>query len=286
MSMHLISRSFLVCACALMALGQAAAVDHELRLGPNEFTAEINILNKQIDQGATRLDAITAHAEVSARFYGFGVTLDGWMAIDDDEFRDIGVGEITELRARVDYLIEIPDVIQILPHYETSYYPATGNSATGDGLQRQRILDVLDPFRTERWGDEPHWLGVDAWLMLPWEGFEVGGSFDFDVAKNAGWRGAVGARQFVQIGNLDLAFHEVLNFGNTRYHDFLIGSNARGLTTIEAGMVATLPLPWEYLYVTANLGGHWWLQSKDRNVLADSVEIVGGLGIEFRLSDF
>jgi hypothetical protein len=277
-----IARSLALCAVAASAL----AVEPSLRLGPDEIVVGVDMVNQHVDQGAVRSERLTLHGEAAFRIANIGLTFDAWMALADDPSRELEVGEFTEMRLRLDYLIEIGDSLQLLPHYETSIYPAAGDSSTGDGLQRDQILDVLNPFRPEDWGDEPHWLGIDAWYMLPWEGMEVGGSFDYDLGQNTGWRGSAGARQFIQIANLDLAFYEVLNFGNKPYHDFLIGSQGSGLTTLELGARVSLPLPWEGWLVFATGEFHWWVDSDDRRAIDDPVQLVGGFGVEWRIPSF
>lgn len=272
-------------AIALAAvLPLAPALETELRLGPEELVVDLEIRSKQVDQGAVRHDAAIAHGAVNARYFGLGLSVDAWMAVTADDQRGVDAGEVTELRARLDYLLETdlgPITLQLLPHYQTSLYPALGHSSTRPW--RDRLEATLNPFDAQDWGDEPHWVGLDAWVLLPWSGMEVGGSVDYDLAENAGFTAAIGARQFLQVVNLDLQFWELVTWGTADYHRFLIAAGETGWANLELGMRATLPLPWEKMWVYGTAEVHYWLEETGRETLADKVNALFGLGLEFRL---
>lgn len=282
--MSIPSKLLTTCALGMLASG-VSAVEPRLRLGPHEATAEVGIVSKHVDNGVTRIDEPSGYASLSARVFNIGLSADAFVALADDGGPDIQGGEVGHIRARVDYLIEIPGVLQIMPHYETSTFPATGKSFTGQGNQRRVAIESINPFNRRTRVANPHYVGVDAWYLLPWEGMEVGGGISYDIAEKVGWKAAVGARQFIQIGTLDLAFYELVNFSDSDHRDWTIGVQRSGISTAEAGVTATLPLPFEYLYVSFHLSGHYWLDSTSRRAMDRSGFLVGGASFSFRTTD-
>jgi hypothetical protein len=264
---------------ATMSIGAAYAVDTDLQLGPNDFSLGAELVNKHYDQGVIRNDNATVVGHLDARFWDIGLHGDWYLAANGDKARDVKAGETTQINLGVDYLFEMQDVFQIIPHYEFITYPNLVN---------------------QPWKDDQHWLGVDGWYMLPWPGIEVGASFDYnpfydandDAYKGGGWlnnhalRSAVAARQFYQNAPLDIAFYEVLNFGNGEYKQFLNGSDETGFTTFDLGVRYVAPFFLDQLWMTARLEAHFWLENDDRQALSaagrNSTEIVMGIGFEWK----
>jgi len=191
----------------LLGATAAPAVETELTLGPNEMVLGAELASQHITRGREYADEPSAHFHGRGRFSYVGLSVDAWMPITEDEANDVDGGEITELTFRADGLIELPRTrfpfgLQLLPHYETTFFPNVGTTEA----------------------EEPHWLGVDGWLMLPWEGMEVGGSVEYDLGEEWGWNGSVAARQMIQYAPLDVLLYQELNFGDEDYHRFLTGS--------------------------------------------------------------
>lgn len=249
----------LLCALFILStlIASSAAVETRLRLGPSELGADAGIVSKYVDEGATRIDTATGFASGTARWLNIGLSADAFIALDDSTRSNIDAGEIAEIAARVDYLYEFPELVQIIPYFEASVYPAHGR------------------------GDEPYWLGVDAWYLLPWEGFEVGGGLAYDLGDDAGLRGALAARQFIQPDYVDLAFYQALRFGSRSYREHLIGLRRSGFTVFEIGASAGIPLPLEDSYLSLFAEGHYWLDSRSRDVVHRSATLVTGLSFSF-----
>ncbi|MFW5860197.1 MAG: hypothetical protein ACOCYP_09240 [Planctomycetota bacterium] len=243
----------------IIATGAAPALESELFLGPEEVVAGVEILSQHIEDGAIRLDDVSTRLYGRGRYANVGVQLQTWIAIGDDDARRIDSGEFTEISGRIDYLYET-DTFQLLPHYIVNGYPAYENV------------------------DEAHWLGADFWYLLPWEGVEIGTSFDYDIGDEYGWFASIGARQFLQNAPVDFRSWQILNFGDTDYHQrYTSGADNDGLTTFELGGEVIVPMPWINGWITGKVEGHWWLDSKDKDRLEDSAEMVIGFGGQFRL---
>ncbi|HEX3134801.1 MAG TPA: hypothetical protein VHX44_14640 [Planctomycetota bacterium] len=268
---------------ATMSLGTAAAVETELQL-PNKadelsFSTGAELVNKHYDQGVIRNDNATLIGHVDARWFDIGLHGDWYLAADGDNSRDINAGETTQINLGVDYLFELQDVFQIIPHFQFITYP-----------------NQVD----QPWKDDQQWVGVDSWYILPWPNIEVGSGFDYnpfynsteDAYKGGGWlsdhalRAGVASRQFIQNAPLDLAFYEVLNFGNAEYKRFLNGSGETGFTTFDLGLRYITPFFLDQLWMTASVEAHFWLENDDRQALKDAgqntTEIVMGLGFEWK----
>lgn len=267
---------------ATMTLGTASAVDTELQLGPDDFRLGAELVNKHYDQGVIRNDNVTAVGHLDLRWWDIGVHTDWYLAAAGDKDAtpyEIHAGETTQITARVDYLFEMEGVFQILPHYEFITYPNWAN---------------------QPWKDDQHWLGVDGWYLLPWPGLEVGASFDYnpfydsseDKYQGGGWlsnhalRSAIAARQFYQNAPLDIAFYEVLNFGNGPYKQSINGSDETGFTTFDVGVRYLAPFFLDKVWMTAFLEAHFWLEADDRQALRDanrnSSEVIMGIGFEWK----
>ena len=128
----------------------------------------------------------------------------------------------------------------------------------------------------------------------------IGASIDYNLFYNAekdeydmnggsgshALRAAIAARQFIQNAPLDLAFYQVLNFGNGEYKRFLVGDEDEGLTTLDLGVRYVAPFFLDQLWMTARLEAHFWLEADDRKQFSDanenSTEILIGVGFEWK----
>lgn len=256
---------------ATFSAGSAAALDTELQLGPDEIVVGAEVINTHFTQGVNRHDDATVHGRAQLRWWDVGLRLDGYVALDDNKHRvpDVTFGEGTEFTARLDYLFEIVDIIQILPFAEISIYPDISGRA---------------PF---------NWVGVETWYMLPWEGLELGASAQYNLTDqfrdnihDNHWLLSFGGRQFYQAAPVDLRFWEVVNVGSRSYHEVTSGVTNQGLTTVEFGAKATLPLPWDQMWGFVRIEAHVWLDSDDRDALKEQgrepSEVIFGVGAEFR----
>lgn len=270
----------LATAClAAMSIGTAAAVETDLQLGPDDLRIGVELVNIHYDQGVVRNENVTAVGHFDWRMWDIGLHADWYMAANSDQGREITAGETTQVNLGIDYLFEMQDVFQIIPHYEFIIYPDW----------------VEQPYKSDQ-----HWLGVDMWYLLPWPGIEVGASIDYNPFYNAekdeymarggsgahALRAAVAARQFIQNAPLDLAFYEVLNFGNGEYKRFLIGDEDEGVTTLDLGVRYVAPFFLDQLWMTARLEAHFWLESDDREMLKlrgeNTTEVLLGIGFEWK----
>jgi hypothetical protein len=271
-------RPVLVTAClATFGMSSAAAVETELQKGADDFVFSAELQNKDYDQGRVRNDNVGA----TARYWDFGLHVGGAIAVGDDNSQTdkVATGEITSAKIGLDYLIEMKGLFQIIPHFTWINYP---NQA-----------DV--PYK-----DNQTYLGVDGWYLLPWEGLEIGGGFDYNPFYNAtvdktrgggglndhGLRGAFGARQFWQHAPLDLMFYQLLNFGNGTYKNFLVGEKETGFTTLDLGVKYTAPFYLNEFWVVSRFEVHVWVEGDDRARLKaageSTSELVLGIGFEWK----
>ena len=235
------------------------AMDTDLRLGPNELVVGAEILNEYVDQGSLRHDDVPARVYLRGRVANLGLELDTVFGISEDDRTGNDPLEIVETDLRLDYLISLPDLAQILPYLEAETYPS-----------QSRPHDAV-------------WLGVQGWYLLPYEGFEVGGQFAVDLTGDVGWRGSIGARQLFQDPPFDVQSYQLLNFGNDDYHEYTSGADDAGITTFEVGALATLPLPYESTWATFKVAAHFWIMDEDRARVEDDVELVIAFGLQYRL---
>jgi hypothetical protein len=261
----------LVACIATLSASTASALETDLQQGPDEVVAGGELLNIHYTHQVNHHEDVTAHGYVDYRFWDVGVHFDGYMAVDGNknETPEVKSFETTEVTGRLDYLMEIPDMLQVLPFVEVTAYP----NITGKA-----------PF---------YWLGAESWYMLPWEGLEVGASAQYNLQDETNtarqehhWIGAIGGRQFFQDAPLDLSFWEVFNLGSRSYHEISSGTDKQGLTTLNLGAKATLPLPWDDLWTFLRLEGNWWLNGDDRDSIEaagrDASEVIIGIGVEYR----
>lgn len=246
----------------LLALtgGQLAAVETELQLGPDMSRGNTELRDSYLHEGAVLSDDVAWTGTGEVRFSNVGIEITGVLAIGDDDRRDVDSLDLLEVEFRLDYLLEIEDFGHVIPHYQTSFFPYRD--------------DV----------DEPHWLGVDAWYLVPYEGLEAGASIDVDAGGEWGWFTELGLRQFVQYADssLDLRFWQVIGYGDSDFHRYTTGVDESGFTTLELGGLATVSLPWDNTWASVRLEAHWWLESDDRDALEDTMELVLGIGLDFR----
>ena len=263
----------LACFASLAAIGTAQAVETELQVGPDEFRVGGELLNKHYSHGGVIHPDVTSHGSLDFRWYDVGIHLDGYIVLDgapgprDTVINDF---EMTEVTGRLDYLIEIENYVQILPFVEATVYPYNQGAT------------------------KFNWIGTDVWYMLPWEGIEVGGSAQYNVADNTEpeirhdnhWLGSIGSRQFYQDAPIDLAFWQVVNMASRSYHEITSGADKQGLTTLDLGGKLTMPLPWHETWAFLKAEGHFYINSEDREALeasgGDKNELVIGIGFEYR----
>jgi len=248
----------LLCACC--ALPTAHAVETELRIGPEEWLLDTEFLNQYVDKGAVRIDGTAWRGRGRGRYFGFGLELETFLAIEDDDARDYEHFEPVELRLRADYVAEFEGYGQLIPYIETSYYPP----------------DSFDNV------EEPVWVGVEGWYMLPFEGLEAGGSLNVDAAGEHGFFVDAGMRELIQVAPLDFQAWQTINFGDDDFHQFTSGNDDSGFGVLSIGQLTTLALPWDGSFATLRTELYAWLEDDDRDVLEDDVEFVIGVGFEWR----
>lgn len=252
--------------CRLLALLGISmpimALETELVLPKDSFHAGAALESQQVEDGAVRHDGLVVHPTLALRLFDVGVKFEGWTALEAENLPDETMtGEVTELRWRIDYLIDVADWLQVLPFYQVSTYPE----------------------HNPRYLTEPHWLGVDTWFLLPWQGWEIGGSIKGDLSKEHRWTAALGAREFFQdkTNGLDLALWQIVNYGDSDQHQFLTGIDDEGFTTLQVGGRLTVPTPLEMTWVFIQIETWWWLDSQEREQLDQSWEWVVSLGARF-----
>jgi hypothetical protein len=278
-------RYALVTACLVgltgMAYAETEPLDPDLQLPKDYIDVTGELLNKDYDQGVIRNNDVTAHGNVSARFFDFGVHLDDYTAVGSDPTikPNVKSGETTQMVGGIDYLIEYTNLFQILPHYQYITYPNIPKA----------------PYK-----DEQNYIGVDGWYELPVAGVEVGAGFDYDPFYNgtidkyrAGGslethilRDAIGAREFFQGAPVDLAFWQAINLGNSEYKKFLDGNAHTGFTTLDLGVMYTSPFYKQDLWTVVRLEFHYWLDKKDRDILhnagQETTDVILGIGLEWK----
>lgn len=256
------------------------------------FSMQGDLANKGMDQGWVLLEDATARLKATGRFFGFGLTAYGQFAAGQDKGavqwdkspanttidatgptyvgNDIKPGEVVSLTFKADYLIEIEGVypdngpfLQIIPHVEFTTYPY------------QSANDLKDKQR---------WAGADLWWATPLSGVELGLNSDWNFGL-PGYRGAAGLREFYQTAPFDLSFWQVVNWGNSAYHNYFFKTDSAGLTYSEVGAKATVPLPWIDWWIYGGANWTYWLRKKDREAIGDLLRDVGELqfsvGIEY-----
>lgn len=249
----------LLCLTATLTLG---AVEAQLQTPIDAYNLRFGFVSEQVDKGAIRSEEPTLYGLAGIRWNNIGFQGEMWLAMQDDDSRNVDAGDNTEMRLRLDYLYEKPDFFQVIPHLEQSYYPSAPSSV-----------------------DEPLWFGADFWYLMPWEGIELGGSFDLDLDNNYGWHASFGAREFYQNGklNIDIMAWQALNFGDQDFHEAYSGADKAGLTTLELGVDVTLPLAWQNSFLTFTLEAQTWLMSDDRDALEEDSTFT--VGITFFYTD-
>jgi hypothetical protein len=268
---------------ATLSLGSAAAMETDLQLGPDYLRIGADLANKHYDQGVIRNENVTAIGRLDARKWDIGVHAEWFLAAnsDDSQPQDVSAGETTQINLGVDYLFEMQDVFQIIPHYNFTAYPNWTDA----------------PYK-----DDQHWIGVDAWYLLPWQGFEVGFNVDYNAFYNGrvdayhgygglddhAFRTAIAARQIFNDAPLDITFYEVLNMGNGAYKNFLIGSDGddSGFTTLDLGLRYVAPFHLDEFWVVSRLEAHFWLENDDREALRaagrNTTEVIFTVGFEWK----
>jgi hypothetical protein len=280
-----------LCVLAAVACGSLCALEPELRLGPDELVLGLTGESKHISGGKEFLDSAAVAFSAAGRYNNFGLTLKTATAIEEDKKYLVDSGETVDVTYRLDYLVEeskneeIGMGFQVLPHFESTLRPDRGLGRV----------------------DEPKWLGVDGWLMLPFEGVELGGSLNADVGKNFGWYGTIGSRQMRQYkrNGLDILCYEMINFGTPDYQTYIAGrpnhtppanrvktwdslsvyEQSGGLTSFDLGIIARMGnLPVSGLYITMGAEAIFSLGSV-RSSVEDKNQVILSVGVEYRFGE-
>ena len=249
-------KTFSIFACLLLSTG-AIAIEPRLKLGQQEFGGGVAFISQYVDNGAVRINDISAEVEARARIANIGFAAHAWLAIGDDEGRGIEAAEMAEFNLTLDYIWEMEDTFQLIPFFNLEGFPAFSGA------------------------DEAGWIGVDFWYLLPFEGLEIGARAETDVFSDYGTHLSLSARQMVQYSPMDFLIWQTLHYGDEDYHRFTSGAASSGLTTFELGAEITTPLPWEASWLQASLVGYWWLDSEDQDAVGvDTAEFVISMGID------
>lgn len=280
-----------LCVLAAVACGSLCALEPELRLGPNELVLGLAGESQHIVGGKEYLDSAAVAFSAAGRYNNFGLTLKTATAIEDDTKYQVSSGETVDFTYRLDFLVEesknedIGMGFQILPHFESTIRPDRGLGKV----------------------DEPKWLGVDGWLMLPIDGLEIGASLNADVGSNCGWYGTIGSRQMLQYkrNGLDIICYELLNIGTPDYQSFIAGrpnhapsansvktwdslsvyEQSGGLTSLDLGITARMGnLPVSSLYITMGAEAIVYLGSV-RSSIKDKNQVLLSVGVEYRFGE-
>lgn len=256
-----------VIAGVVTAWTPAMALETDPLDAPFEALGRIGVINQAILNGTVTSDDVAARVEGRGRLYYVGLAVDAYGAIGDDDMRGVDAFNVPHLRARVDGYVRLnedlgwPIWLHLNPHYEFWTFPAYDNT------------------------DSAHWVGLDAWYLLPFQGFEVGASFDYDVGGEYGWYAEVGARQIFQNADagLDIVAWQTIGYANEDYHENFNGVSDGNLTTLDLGARVTIPLPWQntWAFLTAEIT--YWLPGDVRDNLADDGEFMIGIGFEYRI---
>lgn len=264
---------------ATLATPAAWALEKELQVGPDELRGGFELLNQHWSPGGAVVinPSATGRASLDARWYDVGLHIDGYLALDGNPGNNRAVItdlETTEVTARLDYLFEIENILQVLPFIEGTVYPYVKGST------------------------KYNWVGAEAWYLTPLEGLEVGASLQYNLADNTiastpsvsvsehYWLHTFGVRYFYQEAPLDLSGWGLLNLANRAYHRQVTGANTQGATTFNLGGQLTLPLPWDSTWTFLKVDSYWYVDSDDRKALfaagRDKTELVFALGFEYR----
>lgn len=279
-----------LCVLAAVACGSLCALEPELRLGPDELVLGLAGESQHIVGGKEYLDSAAVAFSAAGRYKNFGLTVKTATAIEDDTKYAVNSGETVDFTYRLDFLVEesknedIGMGFQILPHFESTIRPDRGLGKV----------------------DEPKWLGVDGWFMLPIDGLEIGGSLNVDVGRNFGWYGSIGSRQIQQYARngLDLIFFQMVDFGTPEYQAFVAGrpnqnpsansiktwdgsvyEQKGGLSCLDLGVTARMGnLPVKSLYITMGAEALLYLGSV-RNSVEDKNQVLLSVGVEYRFGE-
>ena len=267
--------------------GSAAALETELQSGGFSIGADkkpamayfsSELQNKAMRHGIVTNSDANLRTSGGGRFYGFGAHLAWDMAIGEDKnaaylessdpttYKPVKIKpfEATAVNTRLDFLLDIGGVyeqenapfLQVIPYFQVDTTPYTGESV----------------LKTDQ-----KWLGLDLWMALPFEGVEIGTGHEWNIDEYA-YRGAIGFREFYQSGNLDLAFSQVFNFGDSNAHNLVTGSNHRGFTTLDLGAKGMVPTIWREWWFTAGANWTYWIDGDDRDALSSGVGYHGPTG--------
>lgn len=248
------------------------------------FSWRGGLASKQIDQGYERSADAVFQTGGTARFWGLGLSANGAFAVgqeyttyptDNDPVtfgtREVKPGELIQLNLKADYLVQFDGVygegqpfIQLIPHIEKVTYP---NQPAND------------------FKDEQVYFGADVWWSTPLEGLDIGGSVDWNL-QDQQYRGAFGAREFLQFAPYDLALWQLGNYGDSHYRRNFVDTENRGWTYLDVGAKVTTPMAWREWWTYASVDWTYWLNKDDRDyreTLGQDVgDLVFAVGIEWR----
>jgi hypothetical protein len=278
---------------ALCAAGSAAALDHEFAYAPLAVGAaagatpeyfvgvDAALQSKVTDDYRVIADDTSLALDAQFRGHGLGIALftDWAVGQSTDTTRPnskYNPGELLRTEIRVDWALEIRDprdasipLLQIIPHLNYVTYPS------------QR--DVYTPTYDNWLKDRQRWLGVDLWWALPIEGVELGAGFEQNISTE--WRATragLGGREFVQYNSVDLAFWQLVNFGDSEYRDVIGGEDSSGMTTVVAGGRATMPMFAENFFGFVELEMSYWMDQDVRENMDDSGDVVISFGLNWQ----
>lgn len=261
---------------ATAAITPAIALDINLQTGPDSARITTTLENQQWSNGRIIDDQAVGRLSGAFRWYDVGIRLDGVIALDgrptDTDIHDF---ETTEFTLNIDYLIEIEQLMQIRPFIEVTSYPYISGSPKFS------------------------WLGLEMWYLTPLEGLETGASIQYNLADSQPGDkaadpdhhvyGEIGVRYFYQEAPLDAVFWNTIGIGNSSYHQVTTGADTQGLTTFNLGGKLTLPLPWEEMWMFGSAENIWYVDSEDREALADASQsrsnLIFKLGVEWRAAE-
>jgi hypothetical protein len=302
----------------MAAITSASALETELQHGafavgddgtakPFWILAGAGLQSKAIDQGWVLHDDAASNLNATVRYYGFGVTLAGVVAVGQDKSSSYPVrrpepssaaeaasweaqkmandiagnpysrnlyyarenkpGELLQLNAKLDWVFQINGVYGDNGPFLQIIPKVEWN--TYPNQSASPWAPGITPRRTadNEVKQDQTWVGVDLWWATPIPGIEIGASNDWNMGGIPGYRGAVGSRQFLQAAPIDWQFWQIVNFGNGEYNGYFVGQDHRGMSYSEIGGKAIVPMPFANWWGYAKANWTYWLDSENRRML-------------------
>jgi hypothetical protein len=234
------------------------ALDPHLRLDRDQWEVDLGADSQHVDSGRIVSSRPAASLSTVGSLERVGIRGDFWLALSEDEERGVEAGDFIEARLSADLLLEDPDYWQIIPHYRGTFYPYDN--------------DI----------DNPQWVGVDGWYLLPLQGAEIGASLQIDSTGDNGWRVSAGGRQFWQFAPFDFRTWQILRGGDDEYNQWVAGNDDNGISTLDLGWETTIPMPYEYWWAFLTAEAFVWLGDEDRVDEENDVEVVLRVGIRYQ----